>query len=40
MKSYSNFIIEKKKGQAVASPAPGDPLDPKGRKKIDKKFLF
>ena len=38
MKSYSNFIIEKKKGQAVASPAPGDPLDPKGRKKIDKKF--
>ena len=38
MKSYSNFIIEKKKGQTVASPAPGDPLDPKGRKKIDKKF--
>ena len=38
MKSYSNFIIEKKKGTAVASPAPGDPLDPKGRKKIDKKF--
>ena len=38
MKSYSNFIIEKKKGQTIASPAPGDPLDPKGRKKIDKKF--
>ena len=38
MKSYSKFIIEKKKGTAVASPAPGDPLDPKGRKKIDKKF--
>ena len=38
MKSYSNFIIEKKKGTAVASPAPGDPLDPKGRKKIEKKF--
>ena len=38
MKSYSNFIIEKKKGTAVASPAPGDPLDPKGRKKINKKF--
>ena len=38
MKSYSKFIIEKKKGIAVASPAPGDPLDPKGRKKIDKKF--
>ena len=39
MKSYSKFIIEKKKGAAVASPAPGDPLDPKGRKKIEKKFL-
>ena len=38
MKSYSKFIIEKKKGTAVASPAPGDPLDPKGRKKIEKKF--
>jgi hypothetical protein len=38
MKSYSNFIIEKKRGTAVASPAPGDPLDPKGRKKIEKKF--
>ena len=38
MKSFSKFITEKKKGTAVASPAPGDPLDPKGRKKIDKKF--
>ena len=38
MKSFSKFIIEKKKGTVVASPAPGDPLDPKGRKKIDKKF--
>ena len=38
MKSFSAFIIEKKKGNAVASPAPGDPLDPKGRKKINKKF--
>lgn len=38
MKSYSNFIIEKKRGTVAASPAPGDPLDPKGRKKIDKKF--
>ena len=38
MKSYSKFIIEKKKGTVSASPAPGDPLDPKGRKKIDKKF--
>ena len=38
MKSYSKFIIEKKRGQTVASPAPGDPLDPKGRKKIEKKF--
>ena len=39
MKSYSKFIIEGKKGTAVASPAPGgDPLDPKGRRKIEKKF--
>ena len=41
MKSYSNFIVEKKKGNtAVASPAPGDrdPLDPSNRKRIDKKF--
>ena len=39
MKSYSKFIIERKKGQTVASPAPGgDPLDPKGRRKIEKKF--
>ena len=39
MKSYSKFIIENKKGTAVASPAPGgDPLDPKGRRKIEKKF--
>ena len=39
MKSYSKFIIERKKGTAVASPAPGgDPLDPKGRRKIEKKF--
>ena len=38
MKSFRKFITEKKKGTAVASPAPGDPLDPKGRKKIDKKF--
>ena len=38
MKSYSKFIIEKKRGTVSASPAPGDPLDPKGRKKIDKKF--
>ena len=38
MKSFSKFIIEKKKGTAVASPAPGDPLNPKGRRKIDKKF--
>ena len=39
MKSYSKFIIENKKGTAVASPSPGgDPLDPKGRRKIEKKF--
>ncbi len=41
MKSYSNFIVERKKGNtAVASPAPGDrdPLDPSNRKRIDKKF--
>ena len=38
MKSYSKFIIENKKGTAVASPSPGDPLDPKKRKRIDKKF--
>ena len=38
MKSFSKFIIEKKKGTAVASPAPGDPMDPKGRRKIEKKF--
>ena len=38
MKSYSKFIIEKKKGTAVASPAPNDPMDPKGRRKIEKKF--
>lgn len=40
MKSYSKFITEKKKGTAVASPAPsgGDPLDPNNRRKIDKKF--
>ena len=39
MKSYSKFIIEGKKGTAVASPSPGgDPLDPKGRRKIEKKF--
>ena len=39
MKSYSKFIIENKKGTTVASPAPGgDPLDPKGRRKIEKKF--
>ena len=38
MKSYSKFIIENKKGTAVASPSPGDPLDPKNRKRIDKKF--
>ena len=39
MKSYSKFIIEGKRGTTVASPAPGgDPLDPKGRRKIEKKF--
>ena len=41
MKSYRNFIVERKKGNtAVASPAPGDrdPLDPSNRKRIDKKF--
>ncbi len=41
MKSFSNFILERKKGNtAVASPAPGDrdPLDLSNRKKIDKKF--
>ena len=39
MKSYSKFIIEGKKGTAVASPAPGgDPLDPNKRRKIKKKF--
>ena len=39
MKSYSKFITENKKGTAVASPAPGgDPLDPKGRRRIEKKF--
>ena len=38
MKSYSKFIIENKKGTAVASPSPGDPLDPKNRKRVDKKF--
>ena len=38
MKSYSKFIIENKKGTAVASPSPGDPLDPNKRKKIEKKF--
>ena len=38
MKSYSKFIIENKKGTAVASPSPGDPLDPNKRKRIDKKF--
>ena len=39
MKSYSKFITENKKGTTVASPAPGgDPLDPKGRRKIEKKF--
>ena len=40
MKSYSKFITEKKRGTAVASPAPsgGDPLDPNNRRKIDKKF--
>ena len=41
MKSYSNFIVERKKGNTtVASPAPGDrdPLDPNNRKRIDKKF--
>ena len=38
MKSYSKFITENKKGTAVASPSPGDPLDPKKRKRVDKKF--
>ena len=40
MKSYSKFITEKKRGTAVASPAPsgGDPLNPNNRRRIAKKF--